>query len=451
MEFLMAKPSSDEKLQKLNKVSGSFCLAKWLQVTVDLVNGTTHSCHHPERHLVPLDELKKSPGALHNTEYKKKQRKMMLKGVRPPECSYCWDMEDLGNTYSDRFIKSTDPWAWDDLDRIAGMPWDQNVSPRYLEVMLDKTCNFSCAYCAADVSSSIAAEMKKFGPYPVITNPIHRMPRPEWAGRDKQIFVEAFEKWLPEILNDLKVLRITGGEPLLSQSFWKLLTTLKSFGTPGLEFAVNSHLNHREDMIERFCREIRELLDSKKIKTFDLYFSLDTSGAQAEYIRHGLDYNQVCSNLEKICSLVPETKPVIMCTFNILSIGTFGRFIDDVMALKKKFPVGLDISCLKNPEYLRADLADGFLREILNRSFLKMQAADVFSRHELSKMENLVNWVESKSEQNMLARRRADFYNFINEYDMRKGKKFLEIFPEYKSFYNNCRGVAILIQGELLR
>ena len=108
----MSQEYNSEKLKTINSVSPSFCLAKWLQVTIDIVNGTTNSCHHPQRHYIPIQELEKDPTALHNTNFKKEQRKMMLEGQRPPECSYCWDMEDLGNQYSDRYIKSTDSWAW---------------------------------------------------------------------------------------------------------------------------------------------------------------------------------------------------------------------------------------------------------------------------------------------------------------------------------------------------
>ena len=36
-----------ESKEKINKVSPTFCAAKWLQSTILLYNGETHSCHHP--------------------------------------------------------------------------------------------------------------------------------------------------------------------------------------------------------------------------------------------------------------------------------------------------------------------------------------------------------------------------------------------------------------------
>lgn len=105
---------------RLDQISPSFCAAKWLQVSLHLYSGQTHSCHHPASHEIPLKELTDNPSALHNTEFKKSQRKMMLKGQRPTECSYCWDMEDTpGNHYSDRVTKSSDDWANSEIESLA--------------------------------------------------------------------------------------------------------------------------------------------------------------------------------------------------------------------------------------------------------------------------------------------------------------------------------------------
>ena len=91
---------------KLDNTGCGMCLAKWTQTTIYLHNGHTHSCHHPRTHKIPLTELNKNPTALHNTKYKKLQRKTMLKGGRPEECDYCWNVEDNSEEFSDRIYKS---------------------------------------------------------------------------------------------------------------------------------------------------------------------------------------------------------------------------------------------------------------------------------------------------------------------------------------------------------
>ena len=153
---------------EINKVSPSFCIAKWMQVTIDLQHGTNHSCHHPKRHKIPVEELENNPSALHNTQFKKELRKQMQDGVRPAECDYCWRIEDADpKNISDRIMKSSASWANPHLKKTAKLDWRENINPSYVEIMFSSECNFACSYCDADVSSGVRNEMKKFGKYPV--------------------------------------------------------------------------------------------------------------------------------------------------------------------------------------------------------------------------------------------------------------------------------------------
>lgn len=79
-----------------SKLGNSLCLAKWKQVSLHLPTGLNNSCYHPPLHPIPVEGLDINPGQLHNTPYKKQQRKIMLRNERPAECQYCWNMEDLG-------------------------------------------------------------------------------------------------------------------------------------------------------------------------------------------------------------------------------------------------------------------------------------------------------------------------------------------------------------------
>ncbi len=82
-----------------DRVSPTFCLAKWHHTTIYLQTGETHSCYHPAPHKIPLEEIKESPSALHNTNEKKNQRIAMLNGEQPSGCQYCWNIEALGSDY----------------------------------------------------------------------------------------------------------------------------------------------------------------------------------------------------------------------------------------------------------------------------------------------------------------------------------------------------------------
>jgi len=106
-----------------NKLGPALCLAKWKQVSLHLATGLNNSCYHPPLHNIEVDLLTKNPSALHNTRYKKEQRKVMLKQERPTECSYCWTMED-NSKLSDRHYRSGEPWAAKDFDIILNSTGD---------------------------------------------------------------------------------------------------------------------------------------------------------------------------------------------------------------------------------------------------------------------------------------------------------------------------------------
>ncbi len=113
---------------RLEKVSPTFCLAKWLQVTLHLQHGHTHSCHHPIKHKIPLKELLNNDSALHNTLYKKIMRKQMLQGEAPSECRYCWSMENgKVDSFSDRIVKSSDSWALPFIEEVLQNNWDFDI------------------------------------------------------------------------------------------------------------------------------------------------------------------------------------------------------------------------------------------------------------------------------------------------------------------------------------
>ena len=79
----MSEQLANWRDEHLNKVSCSFCAAKWLNVSLHLGHGFTNSCHLPLPHPIDVEAIKKNPAALHNTDFKKEIRKMMLEGVKP--------------------------------------------------------------------------------------------------------------------------------------------------------------------------------------------------------------------------------------------------------------------------------------------------------------------------------------------------------------------------------
>jgi len=289
---------------RLNKIGPGFCAMKWLHQTLYLHTGDNHSCYHPRPHHIPLDEIKIDASALHNTKWKKQQRKKMLEGERPEECYYCWNIEDLpGEHISDRMIHSSSDFSEPYIEKLAELPWDAPVNPRYLEVSFGNGCNYRCGYCCPQASTMWMEEIKKHGNYDLTYNQygIEFLKNGTYYGpKDENPYIEAFWKWWPSLRNDLHTLRITGGEPLMNPGAMQFFDLLEDEPAPHLEITLNSNLGVTFDRVDRLIARVKSLIEQKKIRKFSFFTSIDSWGEQAEYMRTGLKCDHWERNMKEV-------------------------------------------------------------------------------------------------------------------------------------------------------
>jgi len=448
-------------IQITNKVSPTFCLAKWHHVTMYMHMGQTHSCYHPAPHDIPLNEIKTNPSALHNTLQKKKERAEMLVGEKPKGCQYCWNVENLGGDHiSDRHIRNEALYRPEMMNEITNNNWDFNVNPDYIEISFSNECNFKCGYCHPKHSSSYYSEIKQHGPYKNVKNHGNSI---EWftvQQEENNLWIDAWWRWWPEMSKTLNILRITGGEPLMHKSTWRLLDTLREEPKPHLELNLNSNLGVKSAMVERLADNVNDLLSNKKIKAFKVFSSMDTWGKRAEYLRTGLDVDLWEKNLDLF--IKKTASPVtFMCTFNILSVTSYISFLEKVLEWRKKYkdvydntgarkiifdipylkePLQYDMLILPKEEYLPYfDKILNFVKDNLDES-----DSTKFSDLEYERFRRVRDYFATKiySDEKLLEGRK-DFYNWFTEYDKRRDVNFLETFPEMSAFFEQCKQLNI--------
>jgi organic radical activating enzyme len=453
---------------KLNKVGHGFCMAKWYHVSMHLHIGKNHSCYHPTPHKMSVEEIAVNPGALHNTKQKKLQRKTMLEGGRPSECSYCWAIEDLkGDNISDRHLRSSEYWAYDKIEETSKLDWDADVYPSYLELNFGNECQLKCSYCAPMASSSWFNETAKFGNWP-LENRVNvgqydiQSYLPEGAMYKREEgnpYIEAFWKWFPEVYPHLHTLRFTGGEPLLSSNVFKVIDYIKENPRPDLQFNINSNMMVPMRNLSKFCLTVKDLVDNNKIKAVKIYTSVDTWGPQAEWIRNGLNLEKFSENIDYLMETVPNPKFGFMITFCLLAIPQFDKLLDKILELRRKYnvniqegqlhyeqPVNFDTPYTIEPPHLTARIADDWMVEKLQSHLKYMHTlvddndVNKFSTMEYLKFKRVVEWVEtSRYEGEELAINRRDFARFVDEHDRRRGTDWHAAFPELLDFYNMCK------------
>jgi organic radical activating enzyme len=410
-------------------------------------------------HKVSLEELKENPSALHNSKYKKEQRKMMLNDERPPECSYCWALEDVGEL-SDRHFRSAEFEEIEKgtVDKIKAMPWDADVMPKYLEVNFGNECQMKCSYCTPSISSAWENEFNKFGDYPLTKRENWRQyhannkNRENWIYKEKNNpYIEAFWKWFPEVYPQLHTLRITGGEPLLSSNVFKVMEYMENNPNPNLEFSVNTNMCIPERNLKKFINKVTVLTQQKKINRFQLFTSIDTWGEQAEYIRDPMNIELWEKNVDTFMTAVPKAQCGLMITVNFMSVHRFKGLLAQILKWKRKYNTlthnrfTIDTPYLIEPKHLSLQIMEDEHLEVMYDSlnFMKENTKNwnfnYFSDTDITKWERVIKWVESnRFTGSELQSNRVDFYKFVNEYDKRRGTNFLKTFPELTDFYNRC-------------
>jgi len=355
---------------KLNTISPSFCLAKWLQVSLHLPQGRTQSCYHPPTHQIPVELLKKNPGVLHNTPFKKEERRQMMNGERPAGCSYCWKIEDaksddpLGHM-SDRHYRSSEWWAEPAFQEVSTQGEDWDGSPRYVEVNFNQACNFKCMYCSPHLSTSWQEDVETHGSFKLFNlehNNIESLRQnklmPIISSQKDNPYVQAFWEWWPEIYRKLRVFRMTGGEPLMDKNTFKILDYVNENPHGQLELSITSNFCPPDQkLFDMFISKVKKLEEIRvwddlenynpnsgnyayvapAYKHFMLFISLDGTGSQAEYIRDGLDYNKLLNNIRTFLSETNHTSISFINTFNLLSIPSLQNFMEMILELRREF------------------------------------------------------------------------------------------------------------------
>lgn len=430
-----------EMRDRLNAVSPSFCLAKWTWLTLHLPKGSGHSCHLPNVQKIPLEELEKSPHALHNPEYKKRFRKEMQEGTRPAECGYCWYNEDNSpDTFSERWLNSAAFYSAPFFEEVKAQPWDANVYPKFLEVIFSTKCQLACSYCNSEYSSRWADEEKKLGAFPEDA----RGNAASLIRDEGNPYVKAFWDWWPEASKRLTVFRISGGEPLLSPDTFRILDELAAGDAKPFELMINSNMSVPELQWGRFREKIAAIVRDKKVRKFTLWGSIDAAGKQAEYIRHGLDYDLLCKRAEEILELTKGTDSGVSftVTHNNLSLSSFNRLLDFFHALRQQHGrerVGVYVHRVKGHEHQYLDILPRSFAAYLEDSVAYMRKLD-FAEWEIDLLYRLLARFQAPAVDMQAAKRK--FYRFFAEHDRRRGTNFLATFPEYADFYAECRALA---------
>jgi organic radical activating enzyme len=412
--------------QVLEKKSKFFCPAKWTELFLYLNHGSSNSCHHPIPHEIPR-ELLSNPAVLHNTPHKLEMQKLMMDGVRPNECHMCWHIEDSDpNAVSDRIVKSQ---LWH--DKIAGLEVKPDYVPPFIEIVFDNYCNLACSYCDSGQSSSWAAKIHTQSLHLVtdhreLYSKIHIAP-----GTTKQEYLEAWLAWWPTIRDQVKVIKVSGGEPLMSKNFWKFVESLGV--APNLDIAINSNFSVDPALVKRFASY------APNFREVTICASIDATGNIAEYARQGLNYQKFLNNVHYWCSNTPNNCFLMLqSTVNVLNIWGLTDKFELNAHLRHLYPdrmLNFYSTIVRAPEFQSISLLPHITKQNLSNQIQNWIATNDQSLTPIEKIlanktvSYLINDPEPmhKFDKHQLE---VDFVSFLMYYNQTSKLQYQDVYPK---------------------
>ena len=188
------------------------------------------------------------------------------------------------------------------------------------------------------------------------------------------------------------------------------------------------------------------------IEHFMQYVSLDSGVApQAEYIRHGLDYDRMSKNVVEFLQDIPYRNSLtFIVTMNNLTITGLQPLLEWILNLRKLYSdtyqrVWFDTPVLREPAWQSLQiLPESYAQQLeCARDFMLANMVSDnnllhgFKDYEVQRIERDIAWMrEGQHKDNSTAK--ADFYRFFNEHDRRRETDFLTAFPEMRAWWAEC-------------
>lgn len=203
------------------------------------------------------------------------RRKIKEEGSYPRGCTECIAQTSRGertfyHMYDDTYVYKWNFDKFPEVDQTGRV----NKNPSYLEFSASNLCNQTCVTCNSFLSSSWNLLNKKIiKENPNVTNELGDNVSRYWEIHDSR-FTEKGLSRIKEILPDLKVLCIKGGEPFADPKNMQMLEYLLKVN-PNCYVLINTNFT----LVEKYIPLL------KKFKYLDVDASVDGIYEQYEWIR----------------------------------------------------------------------------------------------------------------------------------------------------------------------
>lgn len=289
-----------------------FCVLPWVSLETSPI-GTVRPCCLAEEEIVDNDGNKFDLNTanfvnIQDSNYMRDLRQQFLEGKQPQTCRKCFREERAGRTSKRMHTLNRLKHIIDDS------PWTEDAKPLlFLDLKLGNICNLKCRICGSWSSSQFATEELQFIDKDEDRKSNHHyimLRKGAWPRENPQFWSE-----IDRVIDQIRYIEFTGGEPFMIQEHFDLLQRLVDRGIAGqIEIHYNTNGTHWPEHAEEIWRHY---------KLVEIAFSIDDVGQRFEYQRTNAVWTEVCDNIEKFRQLRARHKNIqlqVCCTINVFNV-----------------------------------------------------------------------------------------------------------------------------------
>ena len=304
----------DKTPEEIYKETKHYCPLLWNHLHISTLGQVLPCC------MAPFDQTMgnintNSLDEIWNGSAMKKARRRLKKDMPLSTCEGCYAKEKSGdwslrkasiikyhNSVKES-VKSTLP---------DGTSIDSK--PTYWDIRFSNICNMRCRMCGHFSSSKWFADAKtlssKYNNHMYLGNDsnqaiIH-------AVEDTQSLLDRLDEYLPH----MQEIYFAGGEPMLMEEHYRILSRLDELSLH------DTFIRYNTNLLQLYYKDKDILEIWKRFKNVHVAASIDTYGDRAEILRHDTKWNVIEENMSRIKQEAPHVKINIAPTIQILNILT---------------------------------------------------------------------------------------------------------------------------------
>ena len=402
-----------------------------------------------------------------NNDVMKSVRKDMLAGRWASECGRCQknfnsNMKSANILSRYKLAKDVEPKGYPGYIKAKNLTKsDGSISLKdfplfFLDISFDNLCNLKCVTCSSALSTSwLKDDMAIFGKsyFDQSTKELVNESLIKNNGTQKNTSKHTVFPFHSLILSQIKKhiyqlrrVYISGGEPLLTKSFYKFLKIcIENNAAKKITIEFNSNITH-------IPKPIWDMW--KHFKKVQINFSIDGTGAVNDFIRYPSKWNIIENNISRFQKADGNFFCHIYTVVNILNIQHLPKLIEYVMS-KNHSHVGSSIypviayNSAVRPPFLNTNILEESFKEKIKTHFekykkkisncdwqLKYGDSQITSWEEKIKsayqiMDNSINFMQLNSfNKEELKKWKSHFIYFMDKLDRLRGLCWQKTFPE---------------------